>query len=279
MKNRLLSTLSIWTIVGIGLYYFDVHAIVWLVAIFSAMTQWELYELLEKTGFTPNKKMGVTLGLLIPIGFFYMNDIIGINNGGIRTDMLLIVLLGCLATMFTRRTVKNQAQSIMSTIFGIIFIPYLLHYLIVLVKLFPTINEGILTVVWLVLISKFTDVGGYVVGSLIGKYKLAPSFSPNKTWEGVIGGIIFSILAGSLFILGCGPHWHEGISLGMAAILCVPIGIAAITSDLIESIFKREAGVKDSGKMIPGIGGAYDLADSVILTAPLGYLLIRYLLL
>ena len=111
----------------------------------------------------------------------------------------------------------------------------------------------------------------------IGKTPLSV-ISPKKTYEGAIGGIVVSMLVGMILLGLFRSHAPEGFNLFLAAIIAIPISVASIASDLVESAFKRQAEVKDSGNIIPGIGGIFDLSDSLILTAPLGYLLFKYTL-
>ena len=106
---------------------------------------------------------------------------------------------------------------------------------------------------------------------------MIPRISPGKTWEGFGGAILTSVLASLLF-----AHLARGHLIGMtvthAVILGVVLGVAAVVGDLIESLFKREAGVKDSGKYFPGIGGILDLLDSLLFNAPIMYLYLRHVL-
>jgi phosphatidate cytidylyltransferase len=126
-------------------------------------------------------------------------------------------------------------------------------------------------------VTKFSDCGAYVVGSLIGRHKMIPRVSPGKTWEGFGGALLGSVLAS----LAC-AHFAAGKLVGMtpthAVVLGLALGGAAVVGDLIESIFKREAGVKDSGRFLPGIGGILDLLDSLLFNAPLMYLYLRHVL-
>ena len=108
----------------------------------------------------------------------------------------------------------------------------------------------------------------------IGKTPLSV-ISPKKTYEGALGGIIVSMLVGILLAGAFGHYTPEGFNLLVAALIAVPVSIASIASDLVESAFKRQAEVKDSGTIIPGIGGIFDLTDSLILTSPLGYRLFK----
>jgi len=109
------------------------------------------------------------------------------------------------------------------------------------------------------------DIGAYFSGRKFGKHKLAPSISPGKTWEGVIGGL----LANLVWIVGV-YQLSSGWDLGFAQFLIISLAtsLISVVGDLFESILKREAGVKDSGKLLPGHGGVMDRIDSVIAAAP-----------
>ena len=131
---------------------------------------------------------------------------------------------------------------------------------------------------WLIAVTKFTDMGAYITGSLIGKHKMIPHISPGKTWEGFAGGLFFAQLAG--FGLYFGFHDHFAILEGPlhVAILGLLLAVLAVVGDLAESVVKRSAGAKDSGNMLPGIGGSLDLIDSICFTAPALYFYLDILL-
>ncbi len=130
------------------------------------------------------------------------------------------------------------------------------------------LEKGAWLMLWLVAVTKFSDMGAYITGSLVGKNKMIPHISPGKTWEGFFGGFAFTQLA------ACGLYalapdqlsffsgWGEVIVLGF--ILCA----VAVVGDLAESVLKRSLVVKDSGATLPGIGGVLDLIDSICFTAP-----------
>jgi phosphatidate cytidylyltransferase len=139
-------------------------------------------------------------------------------------------------------------------------------------------TTGHFYVLYLIVVTKFSDMGAYLTGSAIGKHPLVPHISPKKTWEGFFGALAFSVL-GSYGMLWLMPNklwlintWHTGTILGLL------LGFAAIIGDLAESIIKRSCGVKDSGTMLPGIGGALDLIDSLLFTAPLLFFYMRLVL-
>lgn len=113
------------------------------------------------------------------------------------------------------------------------------------------------------------DTGAYITGSLLGKHKMIPRVSPGKTWEGLIGGFIFSLIAGYIFFL-CLPEWE----LWKWLVLAFTISAAGTLGDLMESLFKRTIGVKDSGNVVPGRGGWLDCFDSTLLASPVVYALL-----
>ena len=144
------------------------------------------------------------------------------------------------------------------------------------INFFPGV-EGRYYLLYFIVITKFSDTGAYIVGSLIGRHKMIPRISPGKTWEGFGGALAVSVLVsvGFVYFLGDqmrGMNWVHAVILGLL------LGLAAVVGDLIESIFKREAGIKDSGKFFPGIGGILDLLDSLLFNAPIMYLYLRHIL-
>jgi phosphatidate cytidylyltransferase len=122
-----------------------------------------------------------------------------------------------------------------------------------------------------------SDSGAYIVGSLIGRHKMIPRISPGKTWEGFGGAIVVSTLASLVFVHFLGDRMPAMTTMH-AIILGVVLSSTAVIGDLIESLFKREAGVKDSGNFFPGIGGILDLLDSLLFNAPIMYLYLRHVL-
>ena len=129
---------------------------------------------------------------------------------------------------------------------------------------------GAWLILFMIAVAKFTDMGAYITGSLIGKNKMAPHLSPAKTWEGFFGALVFAQLAAwSVWALsGETLAWIPPGHLGVLALL---IGLVSVAGDLAESILKRSLEVKDSGNLMPGIGGFLDLIDSLCFAAPVTY--------
>jgi phosphatidate cytidylyltransferase len=146
------------------------------------------------------------------------------------------------------------------------------------INFFPGIDHnGKYFVLYFILVTKFSDTGAYAIGSLIGKHKMIPRISPAKTWEG-FGGAILVATGASLAFAHLFADKMPGMTPLHAVILGVILSSTAVVGDLIESLFKREAGVKDSGNFFPGIGGILDLLDSLLFNAPIMYLYLRYVL-
>ncbi len=130
-----------------------------------------------------------------------------------------------------------------------------------------------------VLAVKSADIGAYFTGLAIGKHKLAPWLSPAKTWEGFAGGVILSGIVGSLLAIASQSNAAadaciEPLSLSAGVFIAIALGVAGTCGDLFESALKRGAGVKDSGTILPGMGGLYDLFDSILPAGPLAWWLI-----
>lgn len=273
MKQRIFSFTVLWLTIIISLTVLHVHAGVILVSIAAVLTQKELYQLFEKMGLKPMKALGLGCGAAIMLGSYYVP---GLDAGN---DIFLLSFLVLTITIIRMDLQAGRLRSFMPTLFGLVYIPFLLHYMLKTIKLAEVngleTSTGLFLTVWVVAVAKCTDVGGLLVGMQIGKTPLSV-ISPKKTYEGALGGIVVSVLVG-MILVGLFRHYTpEGFSMLVAALIAIPISIASIASDLVESAFKRQADVKDSGNIIPGIGGAFDLTDSLVLTAPLGYLLFKY---
>lgn len=275
MKHRIISFATLWSILAISLWLFGVHAGVFIIAILAFLTQLELYQLFTKMGLKPMKGLGIAAGAIITLGAYYLGDIDSGNDLFVLSFVVIALIIICLDLQ------AGRLRSFMPTLFGLIYVPFMLHFLIKIVKLAESNGEtaatGMFLAVWVVAVAKCADVGGLLVGMKLGKTPLSV-ISPKKTYEGAAGGVGFSMLTGVILIGFFHTLVPADFSWWLGALIAIPIGVASIASDLVESAFKRQADVKDSGKIIPGIGGIFDLTDSLILTAPLGYLFFKYFL-
>ncbi len=241
----------------------------------------EFYDLAGQRGLVCFKGWGIFGGLLLMAAtFLFLSGALGrqvlpSKANDFETSYLILFVLGLCLRQFLAPGNSAGILTISTTLFGLMYVPWLLNF-IQKINFFPGV-EGAYYVLYFVLVTKFSDLGAYVVGSLIGRHKMIPRISPGKTWEGFGGAIAVSTLASLLFY-----HWGGGRLAGMswrhATVLGVVLSVAAVLGDLIESLFKREAGVKDSGRLFPGIGGMLDLMDSLLFNAPLMYLYLRHVL-
>ncbi|HSK23556.1 MAG TPA: phosphatidate cytidylyltransferase [Egicoccus sp.] len=134
-------------------------------------------------------------------------------------------------------------------------------------------SGGVLAVFGVVLAAALTDVGGYAFGVAFGRHKVAPSVSPNKSWEGLVGGLLLAVVVLALLL----PQFGDTFTWRTAAALALACGVASFIGDLTESMFKRDLGVKDLGDVLPGHGGVLDRVDGILLALPVGYFVVELL--
>ncbi|HEV2392935.1 MAG TPA: phosphatidate cytidylyltransferase [Verrucomicrobiae bacterium] len=283
--RRLTSFVGLWAIVLAALFSSNraLSDYVFLaIMVFLAITGLaEFYGLVEKRDLVCFKGWGIFGALLLMIGtFLNVTGKIGTSGSPARvndfeTSFLILFVLGLCLRQFFSRSNTAGILAISTTLFGLMYVPWLLNF-IQKINFFPGV-DGHYYLLYFVLITKISDSGAYVVGSLIGRHKMIPRISPGKTWEGFGGAIVVSALASLLFVHFLGDKLR-GMNALHGLILGIILGLAAVVGDLIESIFKREAGVKDSGRFFPGIGGILDLLDSLLFNAPIMYLYLRHVL-
>jgi phosphatidate cytidylyltransferase len=245
----------------------------------------EFYGLAENCKLSCFKFSGVAAGVLLMAGTFaFYQGWLNVAHQDLpsrindfETTFIIIFVLGLCVRQFLAKENSNGITAIAVTLFGLMYVPWLLNF-IQKIFYFPGLDgDGKYYVLYFLLVTKFSDMGAYLVGSLIGRHKMIPRISPGKTWEG-FGGAILVSTGGSLAFEKIFHAHMKGMNDTHAVILGIILSIAAVIGDLIESLFKREAGAKDSGKMFPGIGGILDLLDSLLFNAPLMYLYLRHIL-
>ncbi len=286
--RRFLTSLLLWTVVLTALFSSNrrlANYVFLVIMLFLAVSGLiEFYGLAAKRDLFCFRNWGI-LGavLLLVCTFLNLTGQIGTpaTTGGparvndFETIFIILFVLGLCTLQFFSKTSTAGILAISTTLFGLMYVPWLLNF-IQKIKFFPGV-EGRYYLLYFVLITKFSDTGAYAVGSLIGRHKMIPRISPGKTWEGFAGAILVSTLASLIFVHFFGNKMY-GMTWFHAAILGVVLSVCAVVGDLIESLFKREAGVKDSGRLFPGIGGILDLLDSLLFNAPIMYLYLRHVL-
>ncbi len=252
------------------------------VASVGAIANWEYDQLLAKKGLSPAISISLFAVILYLFSVFF--NVLGSSFYFTSVwryvpEMVLgLAFLACF--IFYAVIEKPPIINIATTFLGILYISYPLGLFITIMYFFaggadPHL-EGSWWIVYLLAATKSADIGGYFIGSYLGKKKLALKLSPNKTLEGALGGLLASILA-SIILCFLGRTYgnvFNHFSYVQALWLGLIIGILGQIGDLAESFLKRDAGVKDSNT-IPGVGGILDMIDSLLFTTPVVYLFLR----
>jgi phosphatidate cytidylyltransferase len=272
--KRIFSTLLLWTLVGSVVWFFRTPGALVIVALITVLTLREFYVLMHGAGYDPFDKFGMVIGTAITLAPWLRAQF------GWPTELFLPLAVVIFAIrLLGERTPETRVEALASTLFGIVYVAVMLGYMVAIITPLPgdtvSPNGRLLLALWLVAVAKFCDTGALLTGLAIGRHKMSPRISPKKTWEGAAGGIVTSMGVGAAFAWAAREVFPPHLTPLMAALIAAPIAAIAIVADLVESVIKRRANIKDSGSTIPGIGGMFDLSDSIILVAPVGYLLFR----
>jgi phosphatidate cytidylyltransferase len=231
-----------------------------LVTVIVAAAAFELFEGFRRAGFQPATLLGL-LGSLSLVGIAY-------NHGERAFPLVTAVVVGFtlfwyLAKVVHARPMVNAAV----TIFGFAYVGILGGFAGLLL-VFP---DGVGMIIGLALCAVSYDVAGYFVGSRMGHRPLMPDISPNKTVEGLVGGMVASVLMGAVIGVITIQPWD---SLGHGLLLGIVVAVFAPLGDLVESMLKRDLGLKDFGTLLPGHGGVLDRFDAMLFCLPAVYYLV-----
>jgi phosphatidate cytidylyltransferase len=280
--RRLGSTLVLWALMLSTVFSGYESGFFCLLAFMAIVALWEYYRMLKADGIGVFTLTGLLCAAVLLVGGFLI-----VKSHGPQSsyDFELLVLVLFMLTIFARQMFRgsdNDPLRAMSyTIFGLLYIPWLFSFLTKIIYLTPRLPDGTTTgqyyVLYLVAVTKFSDMGAYVFGSLFGKHPFAPHISPKKTWEGFYGALFASLLC-SYSMNALLPGKLPAFGFIDLTILGLSLGFAAVIGDLAESIVKRGAHTKDSSAILPGIGGTLDLIDSILFTAPILFFYMRLIL-
>lgn len=262
MVKRAISSVFLIIIVVLSVIYKPLCLV--SVTFLTLVGLWEFFKMLERKGVKLFKIFGLILGFLIPVSVFFKFPIT-------REWQLFLILISLFLLFLLELTRRNSHQTILSlsgTVFGVLYISWCFSFILRVRNL----EGGVLLLGFLVLVVKAQDLGAYIMGTFFGKTPLIKRVSPKKSREGFFGGILFSLIFSMISY-----NFMEGFSLFQVLLLGGVLGVIGQLGDLFESLIKRDCEVKDSGKLIPGMGGVLDIIDSVIFSAPVFYFYITVL--
>ena len=233
-------------------------------AIFIAAMSWlccfEFYRMMRLDGKVPNELLGLAAAILFPLS--------ALGDAVLLTVLLFVMVLSLgLWYVFSPRT---RIADIAVTAFGSLYTGYMMSPIVLLRDALPgfpgaLLSIGVCASLWV------SDSFAYLVGSRIGKHKMVPKISPNKSWEGFVGGLLGSVIIWLIL-------WATGLyrfDIVFAVLTGIAVSVLGVFGDLIESRIKRGVGVKDSGNLIPGHGGMLDRSDSLIFGCITAYLILK----
>ncbi|MEY1638381.1 phosphatidate cytidylyltransferase [Tenuifilum osseticum] len=269
LKRTISGLLFVIVLVG-AIYIGHITFFILFLAITTA-TMLEFYHLGLKAKLRPQSLLGVFIGMAFFIwSYFY-------SSGRIE-QLTLYGFVPLLVSIFVVELYRHQQkpmQNIALTLLGIFYIalPFSLMNFITIngssysMDYNPNILLGILFLVWA------NDTGAYVVGVSMGKHKMIPRISPKKSWEGFVGGIATTLLVAWVIAM-----FFDEVSLKHWLAIGLITALMAVLGDLVESMFKRSIGVKDSGKFLPGHGGLLDRFDALLMVLPMVYVYLEVMM-
>ncbi len=289
-KQRVICGLSVAAVWLLAIFALPVWALAGLVALSAGVCLFELCAMLKKAGY------GLPFGTLAAAtaGWFALvyagqMGLCTLGQAGARPAVLAVVCAGLFFRVLLDARIARPMETAALTVVSFLYIPFMLSFLLVLaVSGAGDSAARIFLAFFLVLVTKLCDTGGYFIGSAFGRHKMCPRLSPGKSWEGTAGGYAFSFAAAAAAV-GCAHLFPEAAFLGMlreataSPAACgwffLTIGVVVtvgILGDLLESLFKRQCGVKDSSALFPAMGGFFDTFDSLIFV-PAAYLFMQTL--
>lgn len=271
----------IWVIVDGGLAYLLVVIGIILLGLR------EFYRLIEEKGAHPLQGFGLAAGAALPIVAWFGNEYHA-------TMLMTAVLLAVMVAQVGKAQISEALASISGTFFGVFYVGWLLSHAVVLRRFHDVVSSkwgagaaadippaaGVFYMLFTVGVVVWCDAGAYFAGRKYGRRKLAPAISPGKTVEGALGGVAAGIATGLVFKGVFDAFWPSlSAALGWTAVVLFAfvLSLVGIIGDLVESLLKRDAATKDTGALLPGMGGVLDRIDSNLLAIPvMYYMLLAY---
>ena len=297
LLRRLISAVILLGSVALLLYVLPCLVSVLVLMALSTLGLLEFYGILKNSGIPAFRNLGIAAGLA-----FILATCLATNASGVGWQrsaaldelpelVLTIVVFAFCVRQFPQKNNPQPLATIACTMLGIMYVPFLLSFVVLLAFKWshvawtdPMGQTARLLLMYLIVVVKASDTGAYFVGSTFGRHKLFPRISPGKTWEGLAGGLAAGILASLVFywlmpratLVDRAVFGNLTLAFRDAWILGALLACIGVVGDLVESLLKRSAGLKDSGHLLPGMGGILDVLDSLLFAAPALYFYLRW---
>ncbi|MBI3087771.1 MAG: phosphatidate cytidylyltransferase [Candidatus Omnitrophica bacterium] len=278
LPQRLLSSAILIGLVLGTLFVFPLWVFALVVGTFISVALHEFFTMVRQRGILVHRPLSVGLGVVFTALVAwrslgepgYLPALVPAEGATLLSwawDIfwpLTIVII--FLRQFTRQNTFEALSGLATTLFGLAYIAGLLSYLFYIRTFRP--HDGAWLLLFLILVTKMGDAGAFGIGNLIGRHTLLPRISPRKTIEGFVGGVLLSALTATLATPMVGQLHGSRLAGCLVGLI---LGLYGQLGDLAESLIKRDCQVKDSGRLLPGLGGVLDVLDSLIFTAPLFY--------
>ena len=270
LTRRVLFALAAIPIV-LAAVYVGSAALAALLAIAAALGAWEFFRIADQAGYEPLAAVGIPIAAVLPL--LMHASYLGLAAPRVTWGVLVALLVFALS-LWMRGPQRHPLAATATTVLGVIYTGGLLSYGYILRYDNYAVGAaaGSAVVLLPVVLTWTSDTGAYFVGRALGRHKLLPSVSPGKTIEGAVGALVLCVLVCWFYADVVLPPLAQ-LSLRPSGIVLfgVAISVAAQLGDLVESLIKREAGVKDSSRIIPGHGGVLDRVDGLLFALPVAY--------
>lgn len=262
----------------LGVCYLGGFPFVVVVTLFVGFGTNEFYDFISAKGARPQRLFGTLTAIAVPI-------VVWLGSPFVATSLLTGALLGIMILQLRKGEVSEAIASVSETFFGVIYVGWLLAHAVSLRMIDRQLHTygidadpqiGFFYMLFCLVCAVLSDAGAYFVGRKYGTKRLAPAISPGKTVEGAVGGLVIAVAGGLLtkMVFEVTGDLSRELSYPAAILLSIVIAGAAMAGDLVESLLKRDAHLKDAGSILPGMGGVLDRIDSALLAIPVTYYLV-----
>jgi phosphatidate cytidylyltransferase len=267
LRAATISGVALLAVIGGSLFFWKTAFIV-VVSVAVVVAIWELHRgLASKEIDIPEQPLMLGGVVMVVVAYFWGPP-----------ALITATAVSALVTMLwlLRRGVDGFVQNATAAVFTLIYVPFLGSFVALMLaeggnwKSTDHFDNGVKGICAFILLTIASDIGGYIAGVLFGKHPMAPVISPKKSWEGFAGSLMACVGAGVGLVAWMHGDWWVGVVLGLIAVVMATLG------DLVESVMKRDLGIKDMSQIIPGHGGLMDRLDSLLATIAPIWLVLHY---